>query len=1004
MRTVIIAATTTLLILGGPARAVVYVDADRPGGNGTSWAQAYKTIEAAISGSGENEAFWIAEGTYYPSATLEPKTGSKLYGGFSGSETSLGQRNIELYSTVIDGTAASARLCFISSTTSGIRLDGLTFAKGNGVGSTLNGHGGGVCVDRTYADIVDCVFDNNSSTVYGGGLFIYRTAASVSGCRFSENASGGGGGFSANRSPMTISDCVFTDNQAVTAGEGGGMRLYMAVYTVEDCDFEDNLAGSGGAFQLTETTTTVSRCTFTNNSVTKGGGGIHLNKGRATVSQCEFALNEADLFGGGIYSYYGSVTNEDSIFYMNSSPVGGAVGLDYDNGSTDYIRRCRFVSNAAADAGGGFHSYARDCVLESCSFENNSAASGGGVRLHAGSGGTANPDYQTALHNCTFYNNDATTGFGGGMVNSYCPMVYLYNCIFWTNTAGNAGGDIHNTGSSSMTTRYCDIQTEPGAHGSVSENNTGRFSTYPDFVDTNGADDIEGNLDDDFSLKETSPCVDAADGDYAPATDLLGYSRTDLDTVPNTGVGTPDYADIGAYELPVIVADPVFAPGPGTFTTAIVVQITCATTGAVIHYTTDGSTPSENSASGTNVQILSTTTLRARAYEEGSVPSAVTTAVYTVVDTDEDGLPDWMETDTGVYVSPTNTGTDPTLPDTDGDGYSDWVEVQQGYDPNDPLDFPKVKADLDGDGISDYGCYDAYGIPGVVNPGQWYFMKTTDGFDASVSFGYGGTVPVVGDFDGDGVGDYGCYDAAGLPGAADPGSWYFMTSSNGFMVQTFGYAGTVPVVGDFDGDRIDDYGCYDAYGIPGVVDPGSWYFMTSSNGFFVSVFGYGGTVPVVGDFDGDGVDDFGCYDATGIPGIVAPGQWYFMKSTDGFDASVSFGYAGTVPVVGDFDGDGIDDYGCYDAAGIPGVVNAGQWYFMKTTDGFDVSVSFGYPGTVPVVGDYDGDGVDDYGCYDAPGNYGQPPGSWYFMKSSEGFSTTAFGYEGTVPVGGILTE
>lgn len=45
------------------------------------------------------------------------------------------------------------------------------------------------------------------------------------------------------------------------------------------------------------------------------------------------------------------------------------------------------------------------------------------------------------------------------------------------------------------------------------------------------------------------------------------------------------------------------------------------------------------------------------------------------VDTDNDGLDDSVETNTGVYVSPTNTGTDPNNPDTDGDGAGDWYEV-----------------------------------------------------------------------------------------------------------------------------------------------------------------------------------------------------------------------------------------------------------------------------------------------------------------------------------------
>ena len=100
--------------------------------------------------------------------------------------------------------------------------------------------------------------------------------------------------------------------------------------------------------------------------------------------------------------------------------------------------------------------------------------------------------------------------------------------------------------------------------------------------------------------------------------------------------------------------------------------------------------------------------------------------------------------------------------------------------------------------------------------------------------------------------------------------------------------------------------------------------------------------------------------------------------------------------VNDFDGDGRSDYGCYDAAG-----NYGQppcsWYFMVSTYGF-FTKNFGYAGTVPVVGDFDGDDICDYGCYDAVGRYGQLSGSWYFMTSADGFFTKTFGYAGTVPV------
>lgn len=63
-------------------------------------------------------------------------------------------------------------------------------------------------------------------------------------------------------------------------------------------------------------------------------------------------------------------------------------------------------------------------------------------------------------------------------------------------------------------------------------------------------------------------------------------------------------------------------------------------------------------------------------------------------DIDGDGLPDWVETGTGIYVSPTDTGTSPTNRDTDGDGLSDGDEVFK-YHTN-----PNLK-DTDGDGFDD---------------------------------------------------------------------------------------------------------------------------------------------------------------------------------------------------------------------------------------------------------------------------------------------------------------
>ena len=71
-------------------------------------------------------------------------------------------------------------------------------------------------------------------------------------------------------------------------------------------------------------------------------------------------------------------------------------------------------------------------------------------------------------------------------------------------------------------------------------------------------------------------------------------------------------------------------------------------------------------------------------------------------DTDEDGLMDSIETNTGVWASETDTGTSPLNPDTDGDDLLDGVETNTGVftDENDTGTNPHL-ADTDSDGISD---------------------------------------------------------------------------------------------------------------------------------------------------------------------------------------------------------------------------------------------------------------------------------------------------------------
>ena len=78
-------------------------------------------------------------------------------------------------------------------------------------------------------------------------------------------------------------------------------------------------------------------------------------------------------------------------------------------------------------------------------------------------------------------------------------------------------------------------------------------------------------------------------------------------------------------------ATPTFSPAAGAVLSGTEVSISCATEGATIHYTTDGSDPTGTSATTQPISITSATTIKAIAVKEGSNNSAIATAAYTVV-------------------------------------------------------------------------------------------------------------------------------------------------------------------------------------------------------------------------------------------------------------------------------------------------------------------------------------------------------------------------------------
>jgi len=584
----------------GVAGAVVYIDKDRPGGSGTSWTDAFNSIAAAIAATGESQEFWVAEGTYTPSSDgtfgtrITPKQGSQFYGGFAGNETSRDQRDVNAHLTIIDGEPNSlAHVMLLTINAKDVKIDGFTIKNGAATGDGIgywDKWGGGIFGD--FVDepghttiIANCIFDNNTASESGGAIFISGRVAVIENTVFTNNNSKAGGALGVNDASvgqttydaeLTISDCTFDSNQAdlglATEQRGGAIWTLNIGQIIQRTTFSGNTAGHlGGAIEINQPQSALlSDCEFTSNQVlnsTGGGGaiaGMWINSGdmpSITMTGCTFLNNSSLLEGGGVYSYYCHMLIQDCRFQGNTAVNGGAVMLDYKIAGANKvsrIERCLFMGNNATSVGGALRSYARSTEVVNSVFGYNSAVDAGAVGFHAGDNSHYDPDFTATLSNCSFYGNSASN-YGGAVVNSYVPVLYIYNSIFWGNQGEqeiwdsgqgkNVGtNDVFNAGSSSMTTRYTDMETLNWEHASVTESHAGSFSSNPMFVDPDGADNTQGTLDDNLRLKLGSPCNDHADGDNAPATDIESGMRVDLPGKPNLGTGTPDYGDLGPYE------------------------------------------------------------------------------------------------------------------------------------------------------------------------------------------------------------------------------------------------------------------------------------------------------------------------------------------------------------------------------------------------------------------------------------------------------------------------
>lgn len=363
---ILLGASLTLACVAPAEATVFYVNgaskAKSP--TGLTWKSAFKTVQGGLGAALAGDEIWVAKGVYLEKIAM--KEAVSLYGGFSGRETSLGQRNWALNVTVLDGGGTGSVVMAGAGITAAARIDGFTIRNGNSTYAPRGyTSGGGICCELGSPTIENNRITGNTAQ-WGAGIYCDRSA------------------------PVITNNTISTNN-----GMGGGGILCMMA------------------------SPTVTGNTITGNSVTTHGGGIHLYYySNPTISGNTISSNSADYNGGGVYTY--NQANARITGNIISGNVALSGGGFYNLACSAHLFGNRVADNTATADGGGVNlvndteSFIADNLIA-----GNTAANGGGIRV-SGTYGAHNPP---KIVNNTVYGN-SVSGVGGGIhVSASLPSI-----------------------------------------------------------------------------------------------------------------------------------------------------------------------------------------------------------------------------------------------------------------------------------------------------------------------------------------------------------------------------------------------------------------------------------------------------------------------------------------------------------------------------------------------------------------------------------------------------
>ncbi len=332
----------SLFVYLSPADAAVwYVRATAPnGGNGQSWATAFKNLDAITAVANAGDQVWVAEGTYVPAnganrtSSFVIPGGVAVFAGFKGNETALWQRNILNNLTILSGERGTpslndnvATIVKLQANQQLILIDGFIIERGYSdlVIDNAAGIEAGVNVGYT---IRNCIFRDNT-----------KDASAFSGA--GEYGRGGGAIRSAHTSagPITIEGCYFINNRDLSS-DGGAINI-------------TETAGGANLMGGTVSHIVINRCFFKGNFAQRYGGAVALYSPSnlpapfASFTNCVFEGNNLGFEGnfGALFAMVDLRLEHCSATNNQRIPISGFVDLSQPIGRLPFATNTTYLFN-----------------------------------------------------------------------------------------------------------------------------------------------------------------------------------------------------------------------------------------------------------------------------------------------------------------------------------------------------------------------------------------------------------------------------------------------------------------------------------------------------------------------------------------------------------------------------------------------------------------------------------------------------------------------------------